>query len=243
MFDASVEHVKTASSNRSSSVNIHEYQAKQLLRDYGVAGTGRHAGDHSGRGGGGGARACKPASSSCKGPGARGRTRQGEVASSSRKSPSEQAKHVASEILGMTLRSHQTGPEGKVVRKVYVEAGSEIEREYYLAIVLDRSEEKLAIIASTEGGMEIEEVAARSPEKILTVTVDPNVGLCRLSGAPDRIRSRLRPGPDREARFVPVTRCYAALRRKRMPPWSRSTRSSSRRGGDLARPRRQAQLR
>jgi succinyl-CoA synthetase beta subunit len=77
----------------------------------------------------------------------------------------------------MTLRSHQTGPEGKVVRKVYVEAGSEIEREYYLAIVLDRSAEKLAIIASTEGGMEIEEVAAKSPEKIHTVMVDPNVGL------------------------------------------------------------------
>jgi succinyl-CoA synthetase beta subunit len=88
-----------------------------------------------------------------------------------------EAKHVASEILGMTLRSHQTGPEGKVVRKVYVEVGSEIESELYLAIVLDRSAEKLAIIASTEGGMEIEEVAARSPEKILTVTVDPNVGL------------------------------------------------------------------
>jgi succinyl-CoA synthetase beta subunit len=88
-----------------------------------------------------------------------------------------EAKHVASEILGMTLRSHQTGPEGKVVRKVYVEAGSEIESELYLAVVLDRSAEKLAIIASTEGGMEIEEVAERSPEKILTVTVDPNVGL------------------------------------------------------------------
>jgi succinyl-CoA synthetase beta subunit len=77
----------------------------------------------------------------------------------------------------MTLRSHQTGPAGKVVRKVYVEAGSEIESELYLAVVLDRSAEKLAIIASTEGGMEIEEVAERSPEKILTVTVDPNVGL------------------------------------------------------------------
>jgi succinyl-CoA synthetase beta subunit len=77
----------------------------------------------------------------------------------------------------MTLRSHQTGPEGKIVRKVYVEAGSEIESELYLAVVLDRSEEKLAIIASTEGGMDIEEVAARSPEKILTVPIDPNVGL------------------------------------------------------------------
>jgi len=155
-------------------VNIHEYQAKELLREYGVpvpagtlattpaeaeAATRALSGDvvvvkaqvHAGgRGKAGGIKLAKSAN---------------------------EAKHVASEILGMTLRSHQTGPEGKVVRKVYVEAGSEIESELYLAIVLDRSAEKLAIIASTEGGMEIEEVAAQSPEKILTVTVDPNVGL------------------------------------------------------------------
>jgi succinyl-CoA synthetase beta subunit len=71
----------------------------------------------------------------------------------------------------MNLKTHQTGPEGKLVRKVYVEAGSEIEHEYYLAVLLDRAEEKLAIIASTEGGMDIEEVAAKTPEKIITVTV------------------------------------------------------------------------
>ena len=92
------------------------------------------------------------------------------------RSPAE-AKKVASEILGMTLRSHQTGPEGKLVHKVYVEAGSEIARELYLALLLDRAAEKFALIASTEGGMEIEEVAARAPEKILTVHVDPNAGL------------------------------------------------------------------
>jgi succinyl-CoA synthetase beta subunit len=92
------------------------------------------------------------------------------------KSPTE-AKHAASEILGMTLRSHQTGPEGKVVRKVYVEAGSAIEKEYYLAIVIDRATEMLSIIASTEGGMDIEDVAASTPEKILSVSVDGNVGL------------------------------------------------------------------
>ena len=155
-------------------MNVHEYQAKELLREYGVpvpagtlattpaeaeAATRALSGDvvvvkaqvHAGgRGKAGGIKLAKSAN---------------------------EAKHVASEILGMTLRSHQTGPEGKVVRKVYVEAGSEIESELYLAVVLDRSAEKLAIIASTEGGMEIEEVAARSPEKILTITVDPNVGL------------------------------------------------------------------
>jgi succinyl-CoA synthetase beta subunit len=86
-------------------------------------------------------------------------------------------KTLAGEILGMTLRSHQTGPEGKVVRKVYVEAGSEIDRELYLGMLLDRAAEKLAIIASTEGGMDIEEVAASTPEKIQTVHIDPNFGL------------------------------------------------------------------
>ena len=77
----------------------------------------------------------------------------------------------------MTLRSHQTGPDGKVVHKVYVEAGSEIARELYIALLLDRATEKFAVIASTEGGMDIEEVAARTPEKILTVHIDPNLGL------------------------------------------------------------------
>ncbi len=154
-------------------MNVHEYQAKELLREYGVpvpAGT----------------LATTPAEAEAAARGmpgvvvvkaqvhAGGRGKAGGIKLA--KSANE-AKHVASEILGMTLRSHQTGPEGKIVRKVYVEAGSEIESELYLAVVVDRSAEKLAIIASTEGGMEIETVAARSPEKILTVTIDPNVGL------------------------------------------------------------------
>src|SRR5258705_446764 len=92
------------------------------------------------------------------------------------KSPGE-AKQVASEILGMTLRTPQTGPEGKIVHKVYVEQGSAIANELYLAITLDRAAEKIAIIASTEGGMSIEDVAEATPEKILTVLVDPNLGL------------------------------------------------------------------
>ena len=77
----------------------------------------------------------------------------------------------------MTLHTPQTPPEGKLVRKVYVEAGSNIKDELYLAILFDRAAEKFAIVASTEGGMEIEEVAEKTPEKILTVLVDPNVGL------------------------------------------------------------------
>jgi succinyl-CoA synthetase beta subunit len=155
-------------------VNVHEYQAKGLLRDFGVrVPNGRlattpaeaeeaaralgssvvvvkaqvHAG---GRGKGGGIKLAKSAS---------------------------EAKQVASEILGMTLVTPQTGAEGKVVHKVYVEEGSAIANELYLAVVLDRAEEKLAIIASTEGGMEIEEVAEHTPEKIVTVLVDPNLGV------------------------------------------------------------------
>ncbi len=155
-------------------MNVHEHQAKGLLRDFGVAvpdgilattpaeaeaaarelGTSVvvvkaqvHAG---GRGKGGGVKLAK--------------------------SPAE-AKQAASEILGMTLHTPQTPPEGKLVRKVYVEAGSDIAKELYLAVLLDRAAEKFAIVASTEGGMEIEEVAAETPEKIHTVHIEPNVGL------------------------------------------------------------------
>ncbi|MDJ0851099.1 MAG: ADP-forming succinate--CoA ligase subunit beta [Myxococcota bacterium] len=150
-------------------MNVHEYQAKELLKSYGVAvpagGVATtpaeaeevarslddgvvvvkaqiHAG---GRGKGGGVKVVKSVG---------------------------EAKQAASDILGMNLVTHQTGPEGKLVRKVYVEAGSDIAHEYYLGVVLDRADEKLAIIASTEGGVEIEQVAEQTPEKIITVNVD-----------------------------------------------------------------------
>ncbi len=155
-------------------MNVHEYQAKELLREYGVpvpegtlATTPAEA-EAAARALSGDVVVVKAQVHA----GGRGKAGGIKIAKSA-----NEAKHFASEILGMTLRSHQTGPEGKVVRKVYVEAGSEIDSEFYLAVVLDRATEKLAIIASTEGGMEIEEVADRSPEKILTIAVDPNVGL------------------------------------------------------------------
>jgi succinyl-CoA synthetase beta subunit len=155
-------------------MNVHEYQAKELLRAYGVpVPPGRLATTPA---------EAETAARSLDAKvvvvkaqvhaGGRGKAGGIKVA----KSPGE-AKRLASEILGMTLRTHQTGPEGKLVRKVWVEAGCEIERELYLGLVLDRAAETLAIIASTEGGMEIEEVAARSPEKIVTVHIDPAVGL------------------------------------------------------------------
>ncbi|MDH5565976.1 MAG: ADP-forming succinate--CoA ligase subunit beta [Myxococcales bacterium] len=155
-------------------MNVHEYQAKALLRAFGVpvprgelACTPAEA-EQAARALGGGLVAVKAQVH------AGGRGKAGGIKLA--KSASE-AKTTASEILGMTLRTAQTGAQGKVVRKVYVEAGSDIAREFYLGIVVDRASEKLAIIASTEGGVAIEEVAERSPEKIISVHVDPNLGL------------------------------------------------------------------
>jgi succinyl-CoA synthetase beta subunit len=87
------------------------------------------------------------------------------------------AQAAASEIFGKTLVTHQTGPEGKKVQRLLVEQGLAIGRELYLAVVVDRDTRRLAIMASTEGGVEIEEVAEKSPEKILKLTIDPAVGL------------------------------------------------------------------
>lgn len=164
-------------------MNVHEYQAKALLREFGVpVPEGRLA------------TTPEEAEKAAKALGtpvvvvkaqvhAGGRGKAGGVKVV--KSPAE-AKQAASAILGMTMHTPQTPPEGKLVRKVYVEAGSAIADELYLAVLFDRAVEKFAIVASTEGGMEIEEVAARHPEKILTVHVDPNVGLqehqCRWLG-------------------------------------------------------------
>ncbi len=88
-----------------------------------------------------------------------------------------EAKQTASEILGMNLVTHQTGPEGRLVKKVWVEEASDISRELYLGIVLDRSTGLPTIMASTEGGMDIEEVAEKFPEKLLKIPVDPLLGI------------------------------------------------------------------
>ncbi len=155
-------------------MNVHEYQAKALFRLFGVAVPE-------------GALATTPAEAEtvAKKLGAPVAVVKAQVHAGGRgkgggiklaKSPAE-AKQHASEILGMTLVTHQTGPEGKLVRKVYVEAGSEIARELYLALTLDRASECFAVIASTDGGMDIEEVAAKTPERIHTELVDPVVGL------------------------------------------------------------------
>jgi succinyl-CoA synthetase beta subunit len=155
-------------------MKIHEYQAKEILRKYGVA-TPRgvpcftvdeaveaakklggkvwvvkaqiHAG---GRGKGGGVKVAK--------------------------SPDE-VKQFAGQILGMQLKTHQTGAEGQKVRRLLIEEGADIKKELYVGMVVDRGTQRVVLMASSEGGMDIEEVAAKTPEKIHKVVVDPMSGL------------------------------------------------------------------
>ena len=153
-------------------MNIHEYQAKQLLRDYGVsvplgglALTPAEAETAARELGGG---VVVKAQIHAGGRGKAGGIRRAA-------SPAE-AKRVAAEILGQTLHTAQSGTAGKTVRKVYVEGLCEIDRELYVGLLLDRATECLAVVASGEGGVEIEEVAAQHPERIETVHIDPAVG-------------------------------------------------------------------
>jgi len=88
-----------------------------------------------------------------------------------------EAREFAQKLLGKPLVTHQTGPQGRVVRRLYIEQASEVARELYLGLVVDRKAESVAVIASTEGGMEIEEVAAKTPERIITEPIDPVIGL------------------------------------------------------------------
>jgi succinyl-CoA synthetase beta subunit len=88
----------------------------------------------------------------------------------------DQVRESAEQMLGKTLVTHQTGPDGKVVKRVYVEEGSSIDRELYLSCLVDRSSSRVAFICSTEGGMDIETVAAETPDRILTLTIDPASG-------------------------------------------------------------------
>lgn len=155
-------------------MNIHEYQAKALLKEYGASVLG-----------GGIAYTADEAEQVAKdlgGPvwvvkaqihaGGRGKGGGVKVVKSV-----EEVKQVASEMIGMNLVTHQTGPAGKEVNQVYIEDGCAIVNELYVSIVVDRESSRVAIIASSEGGMDIEEVAAETPEKIITVTIDPASGL------------------------------------------------------------------
>lgn len=155
-------------------MNIHEYQAKEVLRKFGVAtlkGKLAHSPEEAvaaakdmggsvwvvkaqihagGRGKGGGVKLAKSI---------------------------DEVGTLTKQILGMTLVTHQTGPEGKVVQKVFIEQGCNIAKEYYVACLIDRATGRAAMMASSEGGMDIEEVAEHHPEKIVKVDIDPVTGL------------------------------------------------------------------
>jgi succinyl-CoA synthetase beta subunit len=158
-------------------MKIHEYQAKEILRGYGVA-------VPKGKLVNSAAEAVAAAKELMQGGKpvcvvkaqihAGGRGKGGGVKLA--KSP-EQAGEIFSQIMGMQLVTHQTGPAGQKVRKVYIEEGCDIARELYLGVTLDRASGRNTFMASSEGGVEIEEVAAKHPEKILRISVDPVIGI------------------------------------------------------------------
>jgi succinyl-CoA synthetase beta subunit len=154
-------------------MNIHEFQAKEVLRKFGVAvPKGRPA-----RNGEEAAAVAVDLGGACVVKAqihAGGRGKAGGVKAC--RTP-EEARDFTSGLIGKKLVTHQTGPAGRVVRHVLVEEGSKIARELYLGMVIDRQTGRPTMMASAEGGVEIEEVAARSPEKILRETIDPAVGL------------------------------------------------------------------
>jgi len=159
-------------------MNIHEFQAKEILRKYGVpvlegavAGTPEEAADVARRLGG------TVVVKAQIHAGGRGKGGGVKVV----RSP-EEAAEFARTILGKPLVTHQTGPEGRIVRQVLVERGCDIARELYLGVVVDRASGRVAVIASQEGGVEIEEVAARNPEAIHREPIDPLVGLAGFQG-------------------------------------------------------------
>jgi len=163
-------------------MKIHEYQAKAILAKYGVSvprgevvATGEEAE----------AAARKLLEAGASGvvvkaqihAGGRGKGGGVKIASSG-----EEARQLASNMIGMNLVTHQTGPEGREVKRVLIEETLPIARELYLGIVLDRAEAKPVFMASSAGGMEIEQVAAKDPDAILKEYIDPGVGLLPYQG-------------------------------------------------------------
>ncbi|TMA59563.1 MAG: ADP-forming succinate--CoA ligase subunit beta [Deltaproteobacteria bacterium] len=160
-------------------MNIHEYQAKEILRKYGVAvlrgkvATTPEEAEAAARELGGGLCVVKAQIH------AGGRGKAGGVKLA--KDP-QAVREYAAAMLGKKLVTHQTGPEGKEVQKVFIEQGCDIAKEYYLGMVIDRATFRVTLMASSEGGVEIEEVAARSPEKILRAAIDPAAGFADFQG-------------------------------------------------------------
>ncbi len=188
-------------------MKIHEYQGKEILRTFGVpvprgipAFTVQEAVE---------------AAQKLGGPvwvvkaqihaGGRGKGGGVKVAKSI-----DDVKRLAGEILGMQLITHQTGAEGQKVRRLYIEDGADIQQEYYLSAVTDRATQKVAFIASSEGGMDIEEVAHSTPEKIITVMVDPLQGFTQANG--EELAKGIGMPQDSMAQFIDVCqkiyKCY-----------------------------------
>lgn len=155
-------------------MNIHEYQGKEILRKYGVGTLQGKVADtpeqavEAAKSLGGSLWVVKAQIHA----GGRGKGGGVKVAKSL-----DEVKAHAQKILGMTLVTHQTGPEGRLVRKVYIEQGCDIARELYVAVVLDRAVGRVSMMVSKEGGMDIEEVAAHRPEALIKVAIDPVTGL------------------------------------------------------------------
>jgi succinyl-CoA synthetase beta subunit len=160
-------------------MNIHEYQAKAVLKEFGVPvprGIPAFTVDEAVK-----------AANDLGGPvwvvksqihaGGRGKGGGVKVVKSI-----EGVKSEATRMLGMNLITHQTGPQGRVVKRLYIEEGAGIARELYFSMLVDRETSRIAFIASTEGGMDIEEVAHKTPEKILTIDVDPATGIQPFHG-------------------------------------------------------------
>jgi succinyl-CoA synthetase beta subunit len=155
-------------------MNIHEYQAKAVLRDFGVAVPRGHAAFSVDE--------AVKAAADLGSPvlvvkaqihaGGRGKAGGVKVVKSQ-----EDVRKEAQRLLGSTLITHQTGPHGKQVNRLYIEEGSAIARELYLSALVDRETARIAFVVSTEGGMDIEEVAHKTPEKIKTFSVDPATGV------------------------------------------------------------------
>src|SRR5438132_4306079 len=162
------------STRRKTNIKIHEYQAKEILRKYGVAtprGIPCFSVDEAVKAArelGGRAWVVKAQIHA----GGRGKGGGVKVA----KSP-EEVREWAGRILGMMLKTHQTAPEGQKVRRLLIEEGADIKKELYVGMVVDRGTQRVALMASSEGGMDIEEVAAKTPVKIHKVFIDPGKGL------------------------------------------------------------------
>ncbi|WP_226566424.1 ADP-forming succinate--CoA ligase subunit beta [Bacillus stratosphericus] len=155
-------------------MNIHEYQGKEILRKYGVSvpnGKVAFTSDEA-------VKASEELGSSVYVVKAQihagGRGKAGGVKIAKTK---DEVKGFAEELLGKTLVTHQTGPEGREIKRLLIEEGCDIQKEYYVGLVLDRATSRIVLMASEEGGTEIEEVAEKTPEKIVKVVIDPAIGL------------------------------------------------------------------